>query len=141
MTNETINYDEYVEQVRSLFKNNNEVLSSNLKKHLHLEDKGRLYGSLISALISKKIIEKVEGKTERLNGKPNYFYKLYGNTLKNNNGNHIIVDQFGTIHDCPQGVDPIEIVQDLLNKNFKLELNVYKKTGSYKAKIDIIENN
>ncbi len=141
MTNDTINYMEYLGQVKEAFKSKDEILGSELKKILKLEEKGRMYGSLISALIAKKIIVKNEDKFEKENGRPVYYYRLNGESskAKQKNEDYIIVDQNGTTYEYQKGKDIKEEIQKLINANPKLTISAYKKIGTYRAQISIVE--
>ena len=138
--NVMIQYKDYLEDINIFFKNKNAVLATDLKKHLKLEDKGRLWGSLLSALISKKILEK-DTKFEIISGNKVYYYKLFNNFESKiiKSSQILILDQFGNSYECLD-VDNISLtVKEILSNKPSLELSVYKKINSYKAKISIID--
>lgn len=136
-----IDYKNYLDDINLLFKNNEEILSTDLKKYLNLENKGNLWGSLLSALISKKIIEKNANKFEKVNGHKIYYYNLVKSKNRLINKKDILIlDQFGNQYDC-LNLENINIfIKNILFKNPDLELSVYKKTDFYAATVSVKNN-
>lgn len=146
-----INYDEYVSKIKKIFMNNQftDILSTDLKKELELNDFGVLYGTVISMLISKKIIEKVDGKKIKINGKGKdvFYYKPGKNLLieeakeNSNNKTFLIQDQFNNQYDYINDKLLDETLESLIKDNPKLQLTVYKEIKTVQAQLTIITKN
>lgn len=136
-----IDYKNYLDDINLLFKNNEEILSTDLKKYLKLENKGNLWGSLLSTLISKKIIEKNADKFEKVNGHKIYYYNLVKSKNRLINKKDILIlDQFGNQYDCLNLENLNVFIKNILFKNPNLELSVYKKTNFYDATVTVKNN-
>lgn len=136
-----INYEEYIEKINKCFEGKNEILGSDLKVSLGMEKSGTAWGSLLAALISKKILMKIDDKFERVNSKITYYYKLaptFNQKNKKDTKNYIIYDQNGNIYDYPSDDLIDDTLISLITNNSQLELHIYKKTKVVKAELKII---
>jgi hypothetical protein len=139
-----INYQDYTDKIIECFKDKSDILGTDLKKFLGLENSGNAWGSLLSVLMAKKIIVKIEDKFEKVNSKPIYYYKLspmFNNNFNEPTKNYIIYDQNGNIHDYTNDLLLEKDLVNLIKKNPLLELSVYKKIKTIKAEVKIITEN
>ena len=138
-----VDYEKYIESLKSLFKNESKILGSELKKLLKMENSKNEWGSLISALIAKKILIKDTANFIKVKSKPVYYYKLSPLFIKDTEiiKSYLILDQFGTQHDYAEDSVLDEAVNTIIKDNPKLELTVYLKVKTLKAELKVITEN
>lgn len=141
------NIKEKIEKkITNLYERNQykEVSSEKLKEVLSefcLNQPSTFWGHVLSVLIAHKIIKKNINRTEKVNGKNSFFYGPGAAILKNNVNSKttsIILDQFGNKYECPSEDMIDETIRELVNKNTKLEITVYKPIKTVKAEVKLI---
>lgn len=133
-------------KITNLYERNQykEVSSEKLKEVLSEfcnNQPSTFWGHVLSVLIAHKIIKKNINRTEKVKGKNCFFYGPGVAILKNNinsNTASIILDQFGNKYEYPSEDLIDETIRELVNKNTKLEITVYKAIKTIKAEVKLI---
>ena len=135
-----LDYEKYIETLKLLFKSESKILGSDLKKLLKMEDSKNEWGSLISALIAKKILIKDTANFIKVKSKPVYYYKLSPLFTKDTEvvKSFLIMDQFGTQHDYSEDSRLDEALNAIIANSPKLELTIYQKVKKIKADINVV---
>lgn len=142
---ESATKDKIVSKINALYERNNyqEVSSVVLKEELSeflINQKTTFWGHVLSVMLSAGVIKKNPNRTERIQSNLCYFYGPGAVIVKNKKDSptHLIIDQFGTKYEypCDQTLD--QIVANIVNKDPKLELTIFKAVKTVKAEVKLI---